>query len=148
MFTVESLKAIKPVKTDDFLSDYHRNEQLKYAILFMEQNQLAELLTVGDRLPDGVSMPAKGARIMIPKGTRIGSLNPKHGSDHVAKRDFEITVFDVNPGHLSPPYHDPEVVIEQPASFTWPGASGYWQTVNMRDWIGMGGVEMTQKHAQ
>lgn len=145
MFTLESLKALDPVKTGDHVADFLFREQLQYAIRFMEQSNVIEMLTIGNRLPEGVSVPAKGEKIMIPKGTRIASMNPRHGDQHVAKRDFEIAVFDSSKGWLSTPYHDPDTVIEQVAGFTWAGAAGYWQTVSMRDWLEMGGPELTRK---
>lgn len=144
MFTLESLKAIAPVKTGDHVADFMFKEQLQYAVRFMEQSKVTQILAIGNRLPEGISVPSKGEKIIIPKGTRITSMNPRHGQNHAAKRDFEITVFDSNKGWLSTPYHDPETVIEQAAGFTWPGTSGYWQTVSMRDWIEMGGVELTR----
>lgn len=74
----------------------------------------------------------KGQLVAIPAGTLVRSMNPRHKSKRVTKRDQVITVHHTFDGavDLWNDHKRGRGLVLLP-SVSWPGSGGYWQDVQV-----------------
>jgi hypothetical protein len=81
-----------------------------------------------------VSPFQRGARVLIPAGTIVQSMNPAHGRFRVAKRTTTITVHMTFDGWIDvfDDYRHGVGYLRLP-TITYPGSGGYWQDVQVTE---------------
>lgn len=123
----ELLKKYPPGTVNDERNEAHRkSDEALICAAWMEKNGYAELKHVGSFAS---FKPKRGDIVLIPKGTRIRSLNPaERGQEKRAGKSYTVEVFDHYPGWVDVVRQ----VVHQPV-VNWAGAGGYWQSADMND---------------
>lgn len=72
----------------------------------------------------------RGQQITVPKGTPVRSTDPRHGGRRITGRTQTVTVFAHSPGWVDVwGDHGCGRGFVLLPTVTWPGSSGYWQSV-------------------